>query len=407
MKTQEIDVRLVASKMLGLSLTLLLSACSGDAKEVTGGASGSPSAAGGMTNAGAGGASPSGAGGAVTTAGRAGTGGAPSGIGGTASGGTPAAGGVMRAGGGGGGRATGGSAGSGGGAMGGSAGSLGGSTGTAGASSGTCTASTAVNRALTGTGPHKVTVEANSDPGIKEGTIIRPTDLGGTEKYPIFAWGEGGCMQQGLSNAAAMGEIASHGYFVIADGTPNGGLASRSMSDTVSMGKPLLAYISWAIAENEKPCSAYYHSLDVTKIATSGFSCGGLMAEGTAGDPRITTWMLNSSGLFAADQALYSSVHTPVLIVLGGSGDIAYTNGKRDYDSISALGKPTMLFSKALGHGGDLASANGGDFTRLDVAWLNWWLKGDETATGKGFLVGDTCTLCKDSAWEKASKNIP
>ena len=104
------------------------------------------------------------------------------------------------------------------------------------------------------------------------------------------------------------------------------------------MGKPLLAYIDWAIAENNKPCSAYYQSLDTTKIATNGFSCGGLMAEGTAGDPRITTWGLNSSGLFAADQALYKTVHTPVLIVLGGSDDIAYENGENDYDAISALG---------------------------------------------------------------------
>ena len=41
------------------------------------------------------------------------------------------------------------------------------------------------------------------------------------------------------------------------------------------------------------------------------------------------------------------SVHTPVLIVLGGSDDIAYQNGENDYDAISALGKPIMLFSKS------------------------------------------------------------
>lgn len=258
-----------------------------------------------------------------------------------------------------------------------------------------------------GSGPHKVVIETNADPGINEGTIIRPMDLGGAEKYPIFAWGEGGCAQQGLSNAATMGEIASHGYFVIADGPPSGGKSNRSMGNTVSMGKPLLAYIAWAIAENSKPCSAYYQSLDTTKVATGGFSCGGLMAEGTAGDPGISTWMLNSSGLFSADQALYKSIHTPVLIVLGGPDDIAYENGKRDYDNISALGVPIMLFSKALGHGGDLFQKNGGSFTSLDLAWLNWWLKGDEGPTGKGFLVGDTCSLCKDSAWETASKNVP
>ena len=252
-----------------------------------------------------------------------------------------------------------------------------------------------------------MTVETNSDSGIKEGTIFRPTDLGGTEKYPIFVWGEGGCSENGLSNSAAMGEIASHGYFVIADGTPNG-TASRSMdtSNIAGMGKPLLAYVTWAIAENDKPCSAYYQSLDTTKIASNGFSCGGLMAEGTAGDPRITTWGLNSSGLFGADQAFYKTVHTPVLIVLGGSGDIAYTNGERDYTNLAALGTPIMLFSKALGHGGDLFSSRGGDFTKIDLAWLNWQLKGDTGATGKGVLIGSGCTYCKDAAWEVKSMNI-
>jgi hypothetical protein len=205
-----------------------------------------------------------------------------------------------------------------------------------------------------------------------------------------------------------MAEIASHGYFVIADGTPNNS-NSRNMdsSNPSAMGAPLLAYISWAIAENDKPCSAYYQSLDITKIAANGFSCGGLMAEGTAGDPRITTWGLNSSGLFSANQAFYKTIHTPVLIVLGGSSDIAYENGERDYDNISALGVPTLLFSKDLGHGGDLFANRGGDFTKIDLAWLNWQLKGDLTATGKGLLVGSTCSYCSNSAWQVKSKNIP
>jgi hypothetical protein len=285
-----------------------------------------------------------------------------------------------------------------------------GTTGQAGATggTGTCTASKATGTNATGTGPHKVVVETNpGSGGIAEGVIFRPMDLGGAEKYPIFAWGEGGCQQNGLSNAAVMGEIASHGYFVIADGTPNGTSMRAMGANTAAMGKPLLAYIDWAISENDKPCSAYYQSLDTKKIATNGFSCGGLMAEGTAGDPRITTWGLNSSGLFSADTAFYKTVHTPVLIVLGGSADIAYTNGERDYDNISALGMPIMLFSKnGSNHGGDLMNGKG-DFAKIDVAWLNWWLKGDETATGKGVLVGSTCTYCTDSGWEVKSMNIP
>jgi len=205
-----------------------------------------------------------------------------------------------------------------------------------------------------------------------------------------------------------MGEIASHGYFVIADGTP-GGAGSRSMntSDIVSMGEPLLAYIAWAIAENNKPCSEYYHSLDTTKISTNGFSCGGLMAEGTAGDPRITTWGLTSSGLLNENAGFYETVYTPVLMVEGGPSDMAYKNGLKDYDAISALGIPIMFFSKDIGHGGDLSRPGGGDFTKINLAWLNWWLKGDEGATGKGVLVGSGCTYCTDSAWEVMSANMP
>ncbi|MBN2194977.1 MAG: alpha/beta hydrolase [Polyangiaceae bacterium] len=255
-------------------------------------------------------------------------------------------------------------------------------------------------------------VETNSDPGIACGTIYRPADLGGDEKYPIFVWGEGACTRNGSSNSGAMSEIASHGYFVVADGPPGGGGNCESIgmsSDVEGMAKPLLAYITWAIAENDKPCSAYYQSLDTTKVAANGFSCGGLMAEGTAGDPRMTTWGITSSGMTTPNQAFYQTVHTPVLVILGGPSDVAYENGERDYDSIAALGHPIMLFSKDIGHGGDLGgpSGHGGDFTKINLAWLNWWLKGDEEATGKGVLVGSGCTYCTDSAWEVKSDNLP
>jgi len=289
-------------------------------------------------------------------------------------------------------------------------------TGAAGSTgSGTCTASKSAGVTASGSGSHKVTVESNSDAQISCGTIYRPTDLGGTEKYPIFVWGEGGCSRSGTSNTAAMGEIASHGYFVVADGPSGGGGSScgsismpSSAADLPNMAKPMLGYITWAIAENSKPCSAYYQSLDTTKVAADGFSCGGLMAEATAGDSRMTAWGVSSSGLTSPDQSFYKTIHTPVKILLGGSTDVAYTNGERDYDNISALGIPIILFSKSgAGHGGDLSVKNGGDFTKVNLAWLNWQLKDDETATGKGFLVGSSCTFCSNSAWEVKSKNLP
>lgn len=281
--------------------------------------------------------------------------------------------------------------------------------GAPGAGSGTCIASKPASATVTGTGPHKVVAELNSGPAISEGTIFRPAELKTEEKYPIFAFGENGCIQNSLEAQNFLGEVASHGYFVIADGHPDGAYMPRSNNggDVVSQGKPLIAYIDWIIAENDKPCSAYYQSIDTTKIATSGTSCGGLMATGTSGDPRLTTYTLNSSGLFAEDANIYKNIHTPVLYVLGSSSDVAYSNGKRDFNAISALGKPIMLFSsRTLGHGGDFRSPGGGNFGKLNLAWFNWHLKGDMGPTGKGFFIGDTCTLCKDSGWEVASANI-
>ncbi|WP_437753193.1 alpha/beta hydrolase family protein [Sorangium sp. So ce1389] len=279
--------------------------------------------------------------------------------------------------------------------------------GSGGAFTGTCTESQSAGRNASGSGPHEVVIETNSEPGINQGTIFRPADLDGDAKYPIFVWGQGGCSRDGLANQAAMVEIASHGYFVVADGTPENSEPNRELGGG---GDVLLAYIDWVIAENEKPCSAYYHKIETTKVASNGFSCGGLMAAGTAADPRMTTWGHTSSGTFSPDQAFYNSIHTPVLIVTGTADSVgANENGARDFENIAALGDiPVMMFAKVgADHGGDLWARNGGEFTQVNLAWLNWWLKGDESATGKGMLVGASCRFCTDRSWQVSSANLP
>lgn len=67
----------------------------------------------------------------------------------------------------------------------------------------------------------------------------------------------------------------------------------------------------------------------------------------------------------------------------------------------------SFFSNKNFGHGGDLGSTNGGEFTKINLAWLNWWLKGDTGATGKGVLVGSSCKYCTDRNWEYKSANIP
>jgi hypothetical protein len=273
---------------------------------------------------------------------------------------------------------------------------------TTGGNPGTCTESEDTGGNASGTGPYDVVIETNSDEGIRCGTIFRPSTLGGEEKFPIFVWGEGGCSQNGLSNQAAMAEIASWGYFIVADGTPGGNNACSGGQS----GEAFLDYITWAIAENDKPCSAYYQSLDTTKIAADGFSCGGLMAENVAGDSRFTAIGITSSGLMGPNNALWDSMHAPFKIMNGGSSDIAYQNGLNDYEAIASRGIPILYFSKtSAGHGGDLGQGRG-DFNLVNLAWLNWQLKGDEGATGKAFLIGSSCEFCNDSGWDFMSANI-
>jgi hypothetical protein len=385
--------------LLGVAVSTL--GCSDDGSG--GGAGGS----GGTAATGTGGTGATGGvgttGGSPGAAGQVMTGGAPMGGGGASSGGTPPA--TSGSGGMGGmaGASSGGSSVGGTGGVGGSG--TGGSSagGTGGGGTGTCTASKSTGKTVSGTGPHEVVIETNSENGIKCGTIFRPKDLEGAEKFPILVWGEGGCSQNGLSNQAAMGEIASWGYFVVADGTPGGDNACAGGQN----GKAFLDYITWAIAENAKPCSAYYQSLETTKIAADGFSCGGLMAANVSGDPRFTAIGITSSGLMAPNAGLYDKIHTPFKIMNGGSSDIAYENGLRDYEEISGRDKPIVYFSKSsAGHGGDLGQGRG-DFNRVNLAWLNWQLKGDQGATGKGFLVGATCTFCTDNGWDYQAANLP
>jgi hypothetical protein len=254
----------------------------------------------------------------------------------------------------------------------------------------------------TPTGTFKPVME--NDPGIPTHTVIRPEPLG-MIKHPILAWGEGGCGKSGNIGmfSALFREFASHGILVVADGPPGSGPTMEGTD-----GKPLLFAIDWALKENERPCSKYYHKLDVSKIAVSGQSCGGLMAIQAAVDPRITTAFPYDSGLFSRDQTIYDALHAPMAIFDGGSDDIAYANGLADFNAITKIpmlfANPTSCSSNA--HVCTFFDANAGEFGRAGVAWARWHLLDDQGATGKGMFIGATCGLC-DSKWNLMWKMKP
>jgi hypothetical protein len=253
-------------------------------------------------------------------------------------------------------------------------------------------------------GPYEPVME--SDPGIATHTVVRPEPLGAIE-HPILAWGQGGCRKSGNEgqNTNLFKEFASHGFLIIADGP------ARSGGPTMpgSGGEPLLFALEWARKENERPCSKYYHKLDVDKVAVSGQSCGGIMAMEAATDPKVTTGFLYNSGLFFRDQAIYSALHAPMAIFDGGEDDIAYANGLADFNAIDNIpilfANPTSCSTNA--HLCTFFEPSAGEFGRAGVAWMRWHLLDDQGATGKGMFIGDNCGLCAGMKWDFMWKMKP
>jgi hypothetical protein len=252
------------------------------------------------------------------------------------------------------------------------------------------------------TGPNKPVIE--TDPGLADWTIYRPETLD-EGSHPVLAWAEGGCLKNGTLYGQWLLELASWGYLVVADGPPTKPSDDPAVAGIRqdADGKPQMMAIEFLIAENDRPCSQYYHKVSVDKLAVSGQSCGGLMSLAAAGDKRITTAVIGNSGLFAADQTIYGALHTPIIYLIGGSSDIAYQNAENDYTAIDKV--PIFNANMNTGHGGTWNAANGGEFGRVGLAWLNWQLKGDDSA--KKMFVGADCELCKPpSMWMVKKKML-
>lgn len=294
------------------------------------------------------------------------------------------------------------------------------------------------------TGPHAVVIE--HDQALATHTIYRPATLG-SSKHPVLVWGEGGCAKDGLQFPEFLNEIASHGVVVIADGPPVGrtapggapargggaapgaraggaappaagaaaapgaraggggqgrGGAPRVMTD----GTALIQAIDWIEKEGNDPASRFYQKVETGRVAAMGMSCGGLMSYGASADKRIATVGIWNSGLIQPDEKIFAGLHSSVIIVTGGESDIAYANGKRDFETMPARIPAFYGVYPSIGHGGTYNEDNGGAFGVAAVAWLKWQLMNDTGARGKGYFVGPDCGICGDAKWRIASRTL-
>lgn len=229
-------------------------------------------------------------------------------------------------------------------------------------------------------------------------TIYRP-DLSRANNIPIVVWGNGACSNVGTEQADFLLQIASNGYLVIANGGPFGS-GSNDQHET-----ELVKAIDWAVKENGRKCSQFYGKLNVEKIATMGWSCGGGMAHFAAVDPRVDTAVALNSGLgiYGDRFNYYPRFHSPIAIFNGDSRDVAYNPGLQEYSEVNNV--PVYHANYPQGHGDAYFQDNGGEFGIVAVGWLNWMLKDDLTNSGKGMFIGTNCRLCR-SPWVTKHKGF-
>lgn len=250
-----------------------------------------------------------------------------------------------------------------------------------------------------------VAVKESSMPDF---VIYRPKDLlhanARCGELPLLLFANGGCSDTSVGYERMLSEIASHGYIVVALGEMQDYLDERPTGKTEST--ELTRGLELMLQLNRTKGSEYYHFIDTTRIAAAGHSCGGAQVLFNAGDPRLKTCLILNAGMgdmemAGANRQSLSHLHTPILYIVGGPSDVAYTNALKDYDRISHV--PVCLANHpASGHGGTYHDKYGGDYGRIVLDWLEWQLrdKKDKVAI---FLKNN---LNNYPGWELKAKNF-
>lgn len=235
-------------------------------------------------------------------------------------------------------------------------------------------------------------------------TVNRPTDLSAvTFKMPVIAFGNGGCRHEsGALEANMLKYVASRGIVVVQEGAVTG---SATGVPTGVSPKLLTDAITWAEKENARTGAPLAGKLDLTKVAVSGQSCGGIEALLAGADPRVKAVISVNSGFFAngslgGTPAELAKLHSPVLFLDGGPSDIATTQSQDNYGRVTV---PAVLASQAsAGHVGFLIGTYGADAMLALVHFVDYTLNGN--TAGRSFLV-DPTGLASKTGWTVKNKN--
>ncbi|ETS78338.1 hypothetical protein PFICI_10400 [Pestalotiopsis fici W106-1] len=250
---------------------------------------------------------------------------------------------------------------------------------------------------LGGNGP-RAPAHHHVAPDLPTHTIFSPANLSPGEKLPLLVWANGFGLSWGLMFGDFLREIASHGYIVIANGTPTG----LGMTDETGQ----LQAIRWATQTSVSgdDVKDIRDHIDGAKIALAGQSKGAIhtyIAASTLRDnPAVKSLGIFNSGLMrrrTRDLALVSGLAASVYYFVGDERDVLFKNAGRDWKLIPK-GIPAYFASLPTGHLGTFYEESGGLFAMATVNWLDFELKGDESSKQKLLQAGD--------GWKIQSRNL-
>lgn len=246
-------------------------------------------------------------------------------------------------------------------------------------------------------------------------TLYHPANLARTGKLPIILWANGNCRNTPVQYTRFLGEVASNGYFVIANGRddiPYFGLPDlvkplpgdkrpvRALNDPA----PQIAGLEWAVAENARRGGPYYQRLDTRHIIAMGQSCGGVQAFRAAKDPRVrAVAVLNNWFPFEAPKPhpanpplpdwSANKLNIPGAMFTGGPIDLAYVPAEEAFAAAPAQVPVVKVHMPTMGHTGAYPQPDA-RWAAAVVDWLDWVAKGSQK--GKAAFVGPQCRLCQD-----------
>jgi acetyl esterase/lipase len=255
-----------------------------------------------------------------------------------------------------------------------------------------------------GSGPHKaIAVRERTLPDF---VVYRPVDMQAamrvgrfgmfatgtpqTEKLPVLVFCNGGCMDTSIGYENMLTDIASYGYVVVAIGELQ--MMAHHEQDKHTPSSMVQRALNWICQQAGDPASPYCHVLDTTRIAAAGHSCGGAQVLANAADARLKSYIILNAGMgkmTMADASAKSlkNLHAPILYIVGGTTDVAWSNAQADYKAIKRV--PVVLADNTQsGHGGTYEQPNGGDNARMVRAWLDWQFKNKQEHR-KLFVEGD------------------